>query len=391
VPRLNRSRLSFSSAICAVLAAVLLGAGSGSASTTTDKGVPTWLFDGSATVVTTAAKAQAVARRNDVIIGVPRYGTFLKDLKSANPGVIAAEYHKGTTVKEDFAWVQKNHPDWLLRNQAGNLMKSSWGGYLINPALPAVRQWQIDYALKQQAAGWTAIYMDAMGTMAFYGFPGIPVNPATKRPFTMDEWLNATSGLADAVDKAVSIPVIVNGLNGGTPYKKNTSILATVAQGGVFEGCFRNAMDRVTAWPSLTDWTNQVDAIADVDARGKIGLCMTKMWTGGTTAQLTQWNDFVLASFLLAKGPRSYYMFMSSKTQDAMTSWNANPPAIGAPLGPRVQQGNAWLRKFATGIVAVNPGTGTENVPLGGTYVTPSGTSVTSVSLGAHEGVILTK
>jgi hypothetical protein len=378
-------------AFCAVVATVLLGASSGSASTTADRGVPTWLFDGSATVVTTSAKAQAVARRHDVIIGVPRYGTFLRDLKAANPGIVVAEYHKGTTVKGDFGWVQANHPDWLLRNQAGNLMKSSWGGYLINPSLPSVRQWQADYARTQQAGGWTAVYMDAMGSMAFYGFPGVPVNPATKRPFTLSEWLTATTGLAAAVDAAVDIPVLVNGYNGGTPYMKNTHVLASVAQGGVFEGCFRDATDGISAWPSMTDWTNQLKALDDVDAKGRIALCMTKMWSGGTNAQLTQWNDFTLASFLLAKGPKSYFMFMSSKSQDAMTSWNASPPAIGAPLGPRAQQGNAWVRKFANGMVAVNPGTGTENVSLGGTYVTSAGASVTSVTLRAHEGVVLTK
>jgi hypothetical protein len=374
-----------------VFAIVLLGASSGSAATTTDRGIPTWLFDGSATVVTTAARAQAVAKRHDVIIGVPRYGTFLKDLKAANPGITVAEYHKGTTVKGDFAWVQKNHPDWLLRNQSGNLMKSSWGGYLINPSLPAVRQWQAEYAKAQQAGGWTAVYMDAMGSMAFYGFPGVPVNPATKRPFTLTEWLAATTGLAEAVDAAVSIPVLLNGYNSGTPYVKNTHVLASVAQGGVFEGCFRDATDRVTAWPSMTDWTNQLKALDDVDAKGRMALCMTKMWTGGTAAQLNQWNDFTLASFMLAKGPKSYFMFMASKSQDAMTSWNASPPAIGAPTGARTQQGSAWVRPFASGMVAVNPGTASETVSLGGTYVTPAGRSVTSVTLGAHEGVILTR
>lgn len=374
-----------------MLVTLLLGASSGSAATTTDRGVPTWLFDGTSTTVTTSAKAQAVARRHDVIIGVPRYGTFLKDVKAANPGIVIAEYHKGTTVKSDFDWVQKNHPDWLLRNQQGNLMKSSWGGYLINPSLPGVRQWQAEYARAQQAAGWTAVYMDAMGSMAFYGFPGVPVNPATKRPFTLSEWLTATTGLAAAVDAAVTIPVLVNGYNGGTPYVKNTHVLATAAQGGVFEGCFRDATDGISAWPTMTEWTNQLDALDDVESKGRMALCMTKVWTSGTSAQLAQWNTFTLASFLLAKGSKSFFMFMSSKTQDAMSSWNAAPPAIGAPLGRRAQQGNAWVRKFANGMVAVNPGTGTEKVALGGTYATSAGTSVTSVTLGAHEGVILTK
>jgi len=230
-----------------------------------------------------------------------------------------------------------------------------------------------------------------MGSMAFYGFNGVPVNPATKRPFTLSEWLTATTGLASVVDAAVSIPVLLNGYNGGTPYVKNTHVLAGVAQGGVFEGCFRDATDGINAWPSMTDWTNQLKALDDVDAKGKLALCMTKIWSAGTQAQLSQWNDFALASFMLAKGPKSFFMFMGSRTQDAMSSWNASPPAIGAPLGARSQQGSAWVRAFASGVAAVNPGTGSATVSLGGTYHTPGGKAVTSVTLGPHEGMILTK
>ncbi len=62
----------------------------------------------------------------------------------------------------------------------------------------------------QQAAGWTGIYMDAMGSMAFYGFKSRPIDPLTGTPFTL--------GI-------------------------NTHVLAYVAQGGVFEECFRDATD----------------------------------------------------------------------------------------------------------------------------------------------------
>ncbi len=108
-----------------------------------DSGVHTWLFDGSNTVVDNAAAAATVAKRNDVIVGVPRYGDYLGVMKAARPGIIVAEYHKGTTVKSDFPWVCANHRDWLLRDASGNILKSSWGGYLINPELGC-----------RQPAGW---------------------------------------------------------------------------------------------------------------------------------------------------------------------------------------------------------------------------------------------
>src|SRR5947209_3400556 len=180
-------------------ALLLAGASAGSAAISSDSGVHAWLFDGGSTAVTTSAQAVTVAQRNDVIVGVARYGQYLSAMKAAHPGIIIAEYHKGTTVKDEYPWVAANHPDWLLRGSNGQVLKSSWGGYLINPQLAAVRQWEASYAQQQQAAGWTGVYMDSMGRMAFAGFPAPPVNPQTKKPFTMTEWLNATTGLAQAV------------------------------------------------------------------------------------------------------------------------------------------------------------------------------------------------
>jgi hypothetical protein len=235
-PRSRLLALSFAS-LCLLLAP----ASSGSAAIATGAGVHSWLFDGSNTVVNTASEAKTVARRNDIVVGVSRYGQYLAAMKSVKPGILIAEYHKGTTVKADFAWVQANHPDWLLRDSNGNLLESSWGGYLINPQLDGVRTWQARYAKAQQAKGWTAVYLDALGTMAFWGFPTRPINPRTGTAFTVGEWLNATSGLATAVNNAIRIPLIGNGLNDGTRYFAHTHVLDPGINGGVFEGCFRDS------------------------------------------------------------------------------------------------------------------------------------------------------
>ena len=374
----------------AVCAASLTGAPSGIAAIATDSGVHTWLFDGSNTVVNNASAATTVAKRNDVIVGVPGYGGYLGVMKAAHPGIIVAEYHKGTTVKSDFPWVYANHRDWLLKDAGGNILKSSWGGYLINPELSAVRQWEASYAQAQQAAGWTGIYMDAMGSMAFYGFRSTPIDPQTGKAFTLDKWLAATSGLATAVDQAVTIPVIDNGLNNGTRYLLNTHVLADVGQGGVFEGCFRDATDGVGKWPSVTDWLNQVNAIADVQSKGKLALCLTKLWVSATTAQRNQWQQFALASFLLAKGSSADFMFMGSKTQNALATTNAGYPALGTATSARTQQGSTWVRHFQNGVVAVNPGGASASLSLGGSFVDPSGRSVSSATVAPHTGVIFT-
>src|SRR4051794_5478532 len=348
------------SILCACLPLLLLaiattGAAPAGAAIATTSGVHAWLFDGTHTVVDTVAEARAVARRDDIVVGVSRYGTYLSAMKATRPGILIAEYHKGTTVKGDFAWIEANHPDWLLRDAGGNLLESSWGGYLINPTLPAVRTWEADYAKSQQAKGWTAVYLDSLGTMAFYGFPSRPINPATGSEFTVDEWLAAATGLAAAVSGAVRIPVIGNGLNNGSRYFARTRVLLGGLDGGVFEGCFRDATDPVGAWPSPTGWLNQVRAISAVQARGKLALCMTKLWAPATKTQRRRWRAFTLASYLLAKGGAGYYMFMGSRGQSALSTWNAGWPRIGRATGARVQVGSIWERPFSGGMVAVNP------------------------------------
>jgi len=370
---------------------LLAGAPAGSAAISSDSGVHTWLFDGANTAVDTSAEAVAVAQRNDVIVGVARYAQYLSAMKSAHPGIIIAEYHKGTTVKEDYPWVAANHPDWLLRGSNGQVLKSSWGGYLINPQLTGVRQWEAAYAQQQQAAGWTGVYMDSMGSMAFYGFPSTPINPQTKKPFTMSEWLQATTGLASYVDSAVSIPVIDNGLNSGTRYFANMSPLGSVGQGGVFEECFRDATDGVGAWPSLTDWQNQIKAIQDVQSKGKIALCLTKLWVSATAAQQSQWRNFAVSSYLLAKGSSADFMFMGSKSQTALSTANTGFPALGTPTSALKQTGSLWVRYFQNGAVVVNPTGSAASTSLGASYKDSGGRAVTSATVGGHTGAIFTK
>ena len=381
-------------ALLTVLAAgtmMLAGASAGNAAIPSDSGVHTWLFDGANTVVDTSAEAVTVARQNDVIVGVPRYGQYLSAMKSAHPGIVIAQYHKGTTVKEDYPWVVANHPDWLLRGSSGQVLKSSWGGYLINPQLAGVRQWEASYAQSQQAAGWTGVYMDSMGSMAFYGFPSTPINPQTHKPFTMTEWLTATTGLASAVDSAVSVPVIDNGLNNGTRYFANMKPLGAVGQGGLFEECFRDATDGVSTWPSLTDWQNQVNAIIDVQSKGKIALCLTKLWVSASDAQRAQWQRFALSSYLLAKGSSADFMFMGSKTQSALATANGTYPALGTATGAMKQSGSLFVRYFQNGVVVVNPSGSAASTSLGAGYKDTAGRAVTSATLGAHTGGIYTK
>ena len=83
-------------------------------------------------------------------------------------------------------------------------------------------------------------------------------------------------------------------------------------------------------------------------------------------------------------------MFMGSKTQTALATTNAGYPALGTATSARTQQGSTWVRHFQNGVVVVNPGAVTASLPLGGSFVDPSGRPMTSATIAPHTGEIFT-
>jgi hypothetical protein len=99
--------------------------------------------------------------------------------------------------------------------------------------------------------------------------------------------------------------------------------------------------------------------------------------------------QYARASFLLfARGSKSALTFS--------TGCGAEPPALdwrqdlGVPTGGALRVGVVWRRTFAGGMAVVNPTADqTVTLPLGGSYLDPSGGPVTSVVLPPHSGLVL--
>jgi hypothetical protein len=387
----------------AALAGALAGVGgtSAGAAISTSSGIHLWRFDGRPANPPDAAYANEVARQADILVGRDGWKPYIAGMHTAHPGIIVSPYRSGVAVGgTDLDWVKKNHPDWLLKDTNGRTISNEWGLTLINPANAGVRQWEADRAKKDQAAGWDATYLDALGLYGLLSSSSKPVDPSTKKPFTMDTWIRATAGLAAYVDKAITIPLIANGARDGRTYYGytdsgtfvGTKALTPSAQGHVFEGCFRPAKAALSAWPTLQNWTYQINAIADVQRQGKMSLCMIKTWgSGATAASRQQWHDFALASTLLVNAGKSYFLFSGEPGEASNTMWPNERAAIGAPTGAYTRQGAAYVRKFSTGVVVVNPGATAQTVSLGGTYKTSTGASVTTVKANPHTGQILVK
>ena len=386
----GRKRIS-SLAASAIVMATLLGTPSASGMIASTSDVHHWLWDAHQSVVDTTTEAAEVARRNDLVVGQEmQYGKFLATMHSAHPGITVVAYHSGISVADTkLQWIKANHPDWLLRNRSGALMHDSYGAYLINPASAAVRAWHVSVEQALAAGAWDGVYLDALGTYGLEGFGGIPVDPATGEEFTTATWLAATRGLAIAVDAAISKPVIGNGLRDGRSYFAGTQQLLDGIQAGVFEACFRPATLSLTRFPSTDDWLLQLQAIADVQAKGKYAICMVKAWGTGTSAQRQQQHDYALASYLLVAGNQSYFSFSGSRTDTALNPWTIDNTGIGRPAAGMKQVGAVYERAYSTGMVVVNPSGTSQTVALGATYTSSSGRRVSGVTLAAHSGMVL--
>ena len=97
------------------------------------------------------------------------------------------------------------------------------------------------------------------------------------------------------------------------------------------------------------------------------------------------------ASFLLVwGGSGGGYVFDPQASADP---WNpAWTLPVGKPLGHRYRVGVAWRRSFTHGTAIVNPSPSrTQTVRLGGSYLQPDGTAVTSVVVPPVTGLILRK
>jgi hypothetical protein len=374
------------------LAALVTAAFSLSTASTGSAKVHDWLFDTSSSVVNTRSEAVTVARRYAVVVAGPRYHNYLRAMRAAHRGIVIAPYHKGTSVQGGkLTWVKAHHPKWLVRTAGGGLIRSStYGTYLIDPGNLGVRKWQADFARSAVRNGWNAIFLDSMGLYAFNGFSGTPINPRTGKAFTTAGWLQATAGLAKAVNAAVRVPVMVNGLRTGPGYWKGTRVLLGGAGAAEFEGCWRDATSGISRFPSLDSWRATLRALIDIQSRGRSAMCWTKTWTSASRAQIQAWHDFALASFMLgAWGQKQYFYFSGSRKDNALSWYGDGRYKLGKVVSVIKRVGNIYKRRFTNGVVLVNPSGSSDSVSLTSSFVFPSGRRARSATLGAHSGVIL--
>jgi hypothetical protein len=342
----------------------------------------------------TQARAVAQAERFDIISATRgTYRSYVGAMRAANPDLTLLVYLNGAFAQE---YQETAYPDsWYARDSSGNKIQSAgWGNWLMDISNPG---WVDDVVARCRSfmdySGYDGCFIDMLGTAPLD--PGyltsLPINRATGKVWTKQEWLRATTNIASTVRaSAAPAPVFGNGLGWGGRYFDATAPaeqLLDGLEGAMPEVFVRSPSGPIDYYRGETAWKQDVDMLVDAGARPSITLSMTKVWTTGTQAQKDSWHRYALATFLLGADEHAYFSFRYDHELTAYHPWWE--VRIGSPTGRYAKVGGVYQRAFEGGLVLVNPTGSTVTVPLGGAYVTLDGDAVTSLSMAPHTGEVL--
>ncbi len=287
------------------------------------------------------------------------------------------------------------HPEWILRDAAGNRLYIPWGcgngtcpQFAADVSNPAFRRWWLDEARRLLAKGYKGLWVDDVN-MQFRvgnnnGVEVPPVDPNTRNTMTWDNWRKYIAEFVEQIRAEFPAAEILHnsiwfagpaGVRDADPYIQRQLAAADYinVEGGVND-------DGLTGGNG--EWSlNAVLSFVDrLHARGK-GAIIDDFRNTPTG------REYALAC---------YFLIVTSKDglgNQSMTPdnwWSGYDTYLGPPAGARAPWNGLLRRDFQGGMVLVNePGSPTRTVTPPGSFRRVDGTPVSTVRLNAREGVVL--
>ena len=246
----------------------------------------------------------------------------------------------------DLAEVRRDHPDWILKDASGaDVHPPGHPGWVMfdisNPDYLAA--WATAVETQLGDGGWTGVELVDAGNLP--AWTNSPIDPNTGQDMTVSDHARyLAEAMAEVRGGLKSNNFAVIALNQPytiiDPHQIASSDAVSVERGF--------ARLRGSAWTSLYTYFE-----AALDAR--VGAWV---WDGGKLDH--QQRVFGLASYLLVSGLWSGYSVLPGPER---ALYELNP---GVPSAAPIRQGDALVREFDSGAVAVNPGPAPATVQLPG-------------------------
>jgi hypothetical protein len=312
--------------------------------------------------------AASIAHSVSLVVGTLRQLKQLAPvLTRARPGIVIEVY-----VNAMFSHPQLTSEfpsSWYLHDASGAVVRSrSRGNMLMNPestaAYRGVHGWprwvarQCRTALVQvpEAAG---CFLDMTGPAplrpAYDADGAVPMDPRTGRPFPESVYLGQTAAITRLVEGITGRTAISNGIESGVHWEKGTHALLDGAHGFEIEHWLG-----VNQRQARTEagWLANLKVVMELARLHRRTLVDVHTVPGQTDRSL----GFALASFLLAAGPGQFLQI--DEPGHEVPSWELRSPLYGASIGPPAETASKpeeyrreglFERRFAEGLVVVNP------------------------------------
>jgi len=278
-------------------------------------------------------------------------GPFLQYLRFdaiQDPGSCnaAPKHNQVATERGDFCRIAKDHPDWILRDNAGNPIEQ--GGYVyMDPGNSGWQQFWLERAQQmQQQEHWDGLFLDNVeASLVKRHQKGMPAK------YTNEQ--NYEAAIADFLafiygtySKPNNRPLMANIIS-----LKDPSVWFRYLQylDGAMVEAF--AVDWHTSYKKVEDWNQQLNLAEQAQDRGKMLILVAQ---GDENDQERQ--QFAFASYLLVTRGRSAFRYADSAHYAQPWMYQNYDLEIGNALGPRFKKADGtWERDFEKAIVRVNP------------------------------------
>ena len=287
--------------------------------------------------------------------------------------------------------IVQQHPEWVLHDQYGTPAFINWGcgngtcpQYAPDYSNEAFRQWWISQAQQNIAKGYKGLFIDDVNLIMNLtdGSNALtPIDPNTGQPMTQDAWEKYIADFLTEVRQAFpSTEICHNAIwFAGNANPSTDPYLAQQIKAANYINFERGFADGGLTgdggfW-SIQNMFNLMDSIHQL----------------GSKLVAEQYNfdgQFSLASYFLINNGADLFANDSITPNNWPALYDVN---LGRAQAARYTWNNLIRRDFANGIVLMNPpGRATVTVTLPSQYVDQNGTVVSSVTLSARQGAILT-
>lgn len=282
------------------------------------------------------------------------------------------------------------HPDWILRDGAGNRLYIPFGcgggtcpQYAGDIGNPAFREFWMDSAARTLAAGYRGLFIDDVNMWLNVGDGNgndvAPIDPRTGQPMTETAWRRYFATFMEEVRaRFPGVEIVHNSVWFAPPGPEVDRQVRAADLIEVERGINDSGLTSGTGRWSLRNLFSYVDRMHQLGA----GVILDS--DASTVAD----REYGLAGyFLVSTGQDGLGNDIGGRPDDWWAGYDAD---LGAAKGPRYDWQGLLRRDFERGTVLLNePDAPTRTVDVGPGLKRIDGAAVTSVQLGESRGAVL--